>query len=84
MAENNEMGFVCPEWAVPHWNPDDCTVLSCTDGTYAAVDHQLQVTVFTAPEASAVRTFLNNKRNGGMLSEAEILMRETEAYYNTV
>lgn len=78
MAERTT-GFVCPDWAVPYWNPYECTMMSCTDGDYAAVDHSLQVTVYVAGSAQEVSTFLSQQRNGGVPSQQELLMREFEA-----
>ncbi|MEI6863913.1 MAG: hypothetical protein WCK46_00870 [Candidatus Adlerbacteria bacterium] len=41
-----EIGFVCPDWALEYWDPDECTILKCTDGAYAVVDHSVQQTIF--------------------------------------
>ena len=61
MADNAtiELGFVCPEWAIPHWNPAECTIIDCTDGTVAVIDHSLNgVTVFAAKTRRECSEFL--------------------------
>lgn len=54
------MGFVCPDWAKPHWNPAECTIEKCTDGNYAVVCHQIQQTIFVARTRQECVSFLGN------------------------
>ena len=42
----NPSGFVCPDWAPGHWSSRESTIEKCTDGNYAVVCHQMQVTVY--------------------------------------
>ena len=45
-TEQEKMGFVCPDWALEHWNQNECTIEKCTDGDFAVVDHSVQVTIY--------------------------------------
>lgn len=49
-ATEKQFGFVCPDWAVPHWNQNECTVEKCTDGTHIVLDHSLNGVVIYAAE----------------------------------
>ena len=40
-AAEPQLGFVCPEWAKPYWDPLECQIHPCGDGTFALVDHSL-------------------------------------------
>jgi hypothetical protein len=49
MAEDKTevvLGFVCPAWAKSVWNQNECSVETATNGTFAVVDHSLQITVY--------------------------------------
>lgn len=45
-ATYDPAGFVCPEWAQGHWSSRESTIEKCTDGRYAVVCHETQVTVY--------------------------------------
>jgi hypothetical protein len=36
-----KFGFICPDWAKPHWNQQECTIERCADGTFVVLDHSL-------------------------------------------
>ena len=59
-AATQQLGFVCPEWAKPHWNPNECTIMECEDGTFAVVDHSLNgITIAVEKTRSKCSTHLN-------------------------
>lgn len=60
MSAGQEFGFVCPDWAKPHWNLNECTIMECTDGTYAVVDHSLNgVTIYVEKTREECAKHLN-------------------------
>lgn len=44
-------GFVCPDWAKKYWSFTSSTIEKCTDGKFAVVCHQTQVTVYFGTKA---------------------------------
>lgn len=60
MPAPQERGFVCPEWAKGAWNPNECTIEKCTDGTFALVDHSLcGVTIAVEETREGLRKYIN-------------------------
>lgn len=45
-SEEKRFGFVCPDWAKPHWNQCECTIEDATDGTCVVLDHSIQTVVY--------------------------------------
>lgn len=56
-------GFVCPTWAYGYWNPRECTIEECTDGSYVVLDHSIQTTVYEGGSRKECVDFL--RENGG-------------------
>lgn len=40
-----DFGFVCPDWAKPHWKPEECEIVPDVDGTFVVVDSSLSGTL---------------------------------------
>jgi hypothetical protein len=39
-------GFCCPKWAIGLWNPLECTIEKCSDGSHIILDHSVQSVIF--------------------------------------
>lgn len=54
-------GFICPDWAKPHWNPRECTVMTDVSGEYVVVDHSVHETVYVGKDANECHDWLSRQ-----------------------
>ncbi len=46
LVSGGKRGFICPDWAKPHWDATQCSIEHCTDGTYLVLCHSTQEGIY--------------------------------------